>query len=78
MKSSNEIETTSLTVSVVSRSPRMTTKSRSAPNRGAITPRITARARSVGQPRLNRSSQYMNAASMPAAPWAKLKIPVVV
>ena len=36
------------------------------------------RARGAGQPQPHRTCQYMNAASMAMAPWAKLKMPEVV
>ena len=56
----------------------MSTRSISAPINGAKTNRTTTSATGVGQPWLTESSQYMNAATMPMAPWAKLKIPDVV
>ena len=78
MNSSNEIDTTSFTVSVVFCNPRMITASSSTPKSGASTKRMSPSASGAGQPQSNRSCQYVNANSMPAAPWAKLKMPVVV
>ena len=78
MATSNEIETTSLVASLVPSSPRMITRSSSNPNPGARTRRTNAIASGAGQPHFTRSCQYAKAASIPAAPWAKLKTPVVV
>ena len=50
----------------------------SAPNAGASTTSTTTTASGAGQPHPTRSCQYVNAASMPMAPWAKLKMPDVV
>jgi branched-chain amino acid transport system permease protein len=58
--------------------PRMITASSSTPNSGASTSRTSASAIGAGQPQSNRSCPYVNANSIPAAPWAKLKMPVVV
>ena len=78
MNSSNEIDTTSFTVSVVFCNPRMITASSSTPKSGARINSTTMRAIGAGQPQSKRSCQYVNAKSIPAAPWAKLKMPVVV
>ncbi len=71
-----------VTVSVVSTDApcngRMSTRSISAPISGANTKRTRTRATGVGRPWFTDSSQYMKAATMPMAPWAKLKIPEVV
>ena len=56
----------------------MITRSTTAPNSGAITRSTAARAIGAGHPRSYRSFQYTNAANMPVAPWAKLKMPEVV
>ncbi len=78
MNRSKEIETTSLTVSVVPSNPRMMTASSRTPKRGARITRTTKSATGAGQPQSKRSCQYVNAKSIPAAPCAKLKMPVVV
>ena len=57
MKSKSEIETTSFTVSVVPRNPRMTTTSRSTPKSGAMTPRMRTRHTGTGSPHSKRSCQ---------------------
>ena len=75
---SREIDTTSFTVSVVFCSPRMITASSRTPNNGARITSTTNKAMGAGQPQSKRSCQYVNAKSIPAAPWAKLKMPVVV
>ncbi len=56
----------------------MITSSSSTPNSGASTSSTTTSDERAGQPQSNRSCQYTNAKSIPAAPWAKLKMPVVV
>ena len=56
----------------------MSTRSISAPISGANTKRTRTRASGVGKPWFTDSSQYMKAATMPIAPWAKLKMPDVV
>ena len=56
----------------------MITASSSTPNSGARMSSTTTSATGAGQPQSKRSCQYVNAASIPAAPWAKLKMPVVV
>lgn len=43
-----------------------------------MTKSTTARASGAGMSRFTCSSQYENAASIPMAPWAKLKTPEVV
>src|SRR3954451_17032621 len=74
MATSNEIETTSLVASLVPSSPRMITRSSNIPNSGASTSSTNATASTTGQCHLTVSCQYTNAASMPVAPWAKLKM----
>ncbi len=71
-------ETTSLVTSDTSWRPRKMTFSMAAPNSGAMTQSITRRAKGAGQPHSTRRRQYMKAASIPNAPWAKLKMPEVV
>ena len=78
MATSSEIDTTSLVASLVPSSPRKITRSSSTPKSGASTNRITTTATGVGQPHPTCSCQKVKAASMPAAPWAKLNTPVVV
>ncbi len=78
MATSNEIDTTSLVASLVPSRPRKMTRSSRMPKAGASPNSTTTTATGVGQPQPWVSCQYANAASMPAAPWAKLKTPVVV
>ena len=78
MATSNEIETTSLVASLVPSNPRKITRSSRTPKRGASTSSTNTMATGDGQPHPIVICQYMNAASIPAAPWAKLKTPVVV
>ena len=59
------------------RSPRIRTRSISAPSRGASTITTTKSASGAGQCWWTRSCQYMNAISIPIAPWAMLKMPDV-
>ncbi len=56
----------------------MNTRSTSAPNSGAITPITRISDSQTGTPHDTWICQYMNAASIPKAPWAKLKMPEVV
>ncbi len=56
----------------------MMTASSSTPNSGAKMNSTTNSAIGAGQFQSKRSCQYVNANSIPAAPWAKLKMPVVV
>ena len=56
----------------------MMTRSMSTPRAGAATSSTPARASGMGQPQATCSCQYANAPSIPMAPWAKLKMPVVV
>ena len=79
MPTSRLIETTSFVASLVPTNPRMITpleQHAEQPARGRT--RTTTSATGAGQPQSKRSCQYVNAASIPAAPWAKLKMPVVV
>ena len=56
----------------------MIKRSRPTPRSGAATSTTRISATIVGMPWLTRSSQYTYAMNMPIAPWAKLKMPVVV
>ena len=58
----------------------MITTSMKTPSSGAATKSTMNRASGAGMPHASgeRSCQYRNAPSMPIAPWAKLKMPVVV
>jgi hypothetical protein len=78
MATSNEIDTTSFVASLVPSNPRMITRSSSNPNAGARIRSTMISAKGVDHPHFTRICQYANAASMPAAPCAKLKTPVVV
>ena len=71
-------ETTSLVTSDTSWRPRKMTRSMVAPNSGATRQSMTRSEMGAGQPHSTRSCQYMKAASIPNAPWAKLKMPEVV
>ena len=70
--------TTSFSVSPRAETGRMMTRSNARPNSGAAISSTTTRATGTGHPQPTVSCQYANAASMPAAPWAKLNTPVVV
>ena len=56
---------------------RMSRRSIAAPIRGASTRMTSTSDGSTGHPCLTVSSQYVNAAIIPTAPWAKLKMPEV-
>jgi hypothetical protein len=53
-------------------------RSRTRPIRGATTRSTMTRAIGTGTSISTLSCQYRNAATIPTAPWAKLKTPVVV
>ena len=55
----------------------MTSTSMITPTRGANTSSTKSKASGTGQWWWTVSSQYAKAATMPTAPWAKLKIPDV-
>ena len=78
MATSREMETTSLVASLVPSSPRKITRSSRMPNSGAATSSTTTMATGAGHPQPIVICQYRKAASIPAAPWAKLNTPVVV
>ncbi len=78
IENSNDTVTTSFTVSVVPCKPRKIATSKNAPNNGPRTSNTTAIDSGAGQFHSKRSCQYANAPSMPMAPCAKLKTPVVV
>ena len=56
----------------------MIARSRPIPIRGAITSTVSGTAMSCGTPWSTASSQSTYARNIPIAPWAKLKMPVVV
>ncbi len=74
----SEIVTTIFTTSLVPSIPRMITRSTVAPNSGPMTNTTNRTAGSTGTPHPAWTCQYMNAAIIEKAPWAKLKMPEVV
>src|SRR3954451_13484496 len=71
-------DTTSCVASEVPCSRRMMPSSSTTPMAGANTSRTSNAASTVGIPQSTCSCQYMKAPSIPMAPCAKLKMPVVV
>ena len=70
--------TTMVVVADAPANPRMSPRSMSAPNSGAMTNTTNRSERNGGHPHASLSCQKVKAMNIPMAPCAKLKIPDVV